>query len=128
MNSYYDWKSTIYQTCDEMIERNPENKGSIKMFGLLGSILVDLFNKENKENKDIYNKDNENEKKEEKEEKIDENDIRKNECSICLQTMKIEISLPCGHVKFHKKCISNMITMKCPICRAPFNKITNLYV
>ena len=119
MNSYYDWKSTIYQTCDEMIERNPENKGSIKMFGLLGSILVDLFNPSDKDKDN--NKENNNEENEENE------DIRKNECSICLQPMKIEISLPCGHVKFHKKCISNMITMKCPICRTPFNKITNLY-
>jgi hypothetical protein len=116
-NSNYEWKSAISDTCEEMLKRTPEYKGHIKLYGLLGSIFVDILNPDKKENV--------NEKEDVKENNVDIE--KEQECVICLQKMNIKISLPCGHVKFHKKCISNKSITTCPICRTPFNKIINLY-
>ncbi|KAF9269216.1 hypothetical protein L218DRAFT_852060 [Marasmius fiardii PR-910] len=49
-------------------------------------------------------------------------------CSICLETLKAPVAIPCGHV-FCDNCLLNAVTAKklnssmnsCPTCRTPFS-------
>jgi len=117
-----EWSSAIRDASRELASKDKNNRGQILLMGLLGSSLLNFLsgNKNGKE---------ESEKKEsESEESEKEESNEKRECSICLEPADIKIALPCGHTSFHKKCIANVINMKCPICRKPFTKVIDLYM
>ena len=51
-----------------------------------------------------------------------ENIIEQNHCPICLNNLKNNVTLPCGH-SYHSECILNWIEKNntCPICRIKLN-------
>jgi CRISPR/Cas system-associated protein Cas10 (large subunit of type III CRISPR-Cas system) len=116
-----EWSSAIRDASRELASKDKNNRGQILLMGLLGSSLLNFLSGNKNGNK--------NEKEEsENEESESEKSKNKRECSICLEPADIKIALPCGHTSFHKKCIANVINMKCPICRKPFTKVIDLYV
>jgi CRISPR/Cas system-associated protein Cas10 (large subunit of type III CRISPR-Cas system) len=116
-----EWSSAIRDASRELASKDKNNRGQILLMGLLGSSLLNFLSGNKNGNK--------NEKEEsENEESESEKSENKRECSICLEPADIKIALPCGHTSFHKKCIANVINMKCPICRKPFTEVIDLYV
>ena len=48
------------------------------------------------------------------------------DCSICLESLDNNLcSIKCGHV-FHRKCLKEVLSNKCPLCREVFQHTTNL--
>ena len=50
-----------------------------------------------------------------------------NECSVCLNNLVNQVALPCGHCKFCKDCIDQLLVKKCPVCRKSFDTYIKLY-
>lgn len=106
-------KSIIIETCNDFSKEDPQHKHNYDLVKFISVGLINIFGNDDKE----------------VDEKVEENktSIKKGECSICLESLDINIALPCGHTTFHKKCIANLIDMKCPICRKRFDKVIDLF-
>jgi len=118
-----NWKSIIIQSCNDLSREDPKNEIKYDFLKFVSTGLINYFNKDYYYNDDqSVNK----EKNNNKDESVNDQKEKKNECSICLESLNIEISLPCGHTNFHKKCVSTI--NKCPICRKKFDKVINLYM
>jgi hypothetical protein len=49
------------------------------------------------------------------------------ECSICCELLYNSYKLECNH-QFHENCLENCKKDVCPLCRKPFNLITDVYI
>lgn len=88
--------------------------------------MINYFSEDYYDQNETINEKKDNNYQKEKKINNDQKEKKSLECSICLESLNIEISLPCGHTTFHKKCVSTI--NKCPICRKKFDKVIDLYM